>query len=109
MNKQFIGIATVVVAGFAATQLMGQVESSIKRDLDASIAELNTVRETIKNEKIPLAAQANQLEGELREKRRDVERVQRLRDNASVDISRLEDNVKGRREQIDYMSNLVAE
>ena len=86
-----------------------QVESSVKRDLDDAIADLNSVRETIKDEKIPLAEQANELEGELRQKRRDVERIQRLKDNASVDLDRLEDNVKGRREQIDYMSNLVAE
>jgi biopolymer transport protein ExbB len=38
-----------------------------------------------------------------------VERMQRLKDNASVDLNRLEDNVKGRREQVDYMSNLVGE
>ena len=109
MKKKIFGFTTLALLAFGGMQLNAQVESSIKTDLDKAIAELNSVRETIKNEKIPLAEQANGLESELRQKRRDVERVQRLKDNASVDLNRLDDNVKGRREQIDYMSNLVAE
>lgn len=109
MNKKIFGVFSVALIALAGTQLNAQVESSIKRDLDQAITELNDVREVIKNEKIPLAEKANELEAQLREKRRDVERIQRLKDNASVDLDRLEDNVKGRREQIDYMSNLVSE
>jgi len=109
MNKKFFGVWAIALVGLAGAQLNAQVESSIKQDLDKAISELNKVREVIKDEKIPLAEKANGLENELRLKRRDVERVQRLKDNASVDLNRLEDNVKGRREQIDYMSNLVSE
>lgn len=90
-------------------QLGSPLESSIKSDLEAAIQQLNQVRETIKNEKIPLGRKASDLEGQLRLKRRAVQRSQRLKDNASVDLNRLEDNVTGRREQIDYMSNLAAE
>jgi len=109
MKKNLFKISIVAGLSVIGSGVFAQVESSVKRDLDEAIAELNAVRETIKDEKIPLAEQANELEGELRQKRRDVERIQRLKDNASVDLDRLEDNVKGRREQIDYMSNLVAE
>jgi biopolymer transport protein ExbB len=90
-------------------QAFADVDASIRKDLDDSIGRLNELRETIKNEKIPLAQEVNELEAQLRVKRKDVERIQRLKDNASVDLNRLEDNVKGRREQVDYMSNLVAE
>ncbi len=109
MNKKTLGFFSIALLALAGVQSNAQVESSIKRDLDSAISELNSVRETIKDEKIPLAENANDLESQLRQKRRDVERIQRLKDNASVDLDRLQDNVKGRREQIDYMSNLVAE
>jgi biopolymer transport protein ExbB len=108
-RKLLFWVSALVFCGALNAQMDSQLESSIKRDLDKAIQELNQVRETIKNEKIPLAQKASDLEGQLRSKRQDVERAQRLKDNASVDLNRLEDNVKGRREQIDYMSNLVAE
>lgn len=107
MKKIILPIAALLTAVGLVAQ--SDVESSIKRDLDAAISELNTIRETIKNEKIPLGREMSDLEGQLRLKRQEVERSQRLKDNASVDLNRLEDNVVGRREQIDYMANLVSE
>ncbi|MCG8525745.1 MAG: MotA/TolQ/ExbB proton channel family protein, partial [Opitutales bacterium] len=107
MKKIILPIAALLTAVGLVAQ--SDVDSSIKRDLDAAISELNTIRETIKNEKIPLGREMSDLEGQLRLKRQEVERSQRLKDNASVDLNRLEDNVVGRREQIDYMANLVSE
>lgn len=107
MKKIILPIAALLTTVGLVAQ--SDVESSIKRDLDAAISELNTIRETIKNEKIPLGREMSDLEGQLRLKRQEVERSQRLKDNASVDLNRLEDNVVGRREQIDYMANLVSE
>jgi biopolymer transport protein ExbB len=109
MFKKSILWVSALLFTVAVNAQSARIESSIKQDLDEAIQELSDIRETIKNEKIPLATTASDLESQLRTKRRDVERVQRLKDNATVDLNRLEDNVKGRREQVDYMSNLVSE
>jgi biopolymer transport protein ExbB len=92
-----------------SAQSLDSVRLSAKADLDTAIENLAELRETIKQDKIPLARRISELEAQLREKRREVERAQRLRDNATVDLNRLRDNVKARQEQIDYMTNLVGE
>lgn len=109
MKPIFCAGLFVLIAGSLQGQVLSQLETSVKKDLDTSVRELAAIRDSIKEEKIPLAQRVSELEAELRQKRREVERIQRLRDNASVDLNRLEDNVKSRREQIDYMANLVSE
>lgn len=100
-------LSLLPLAAGAAT--FDQAASSIDQDLQEAVSELAAVREQIKEEKIPLAREMAALEESVREKRREAERIQRLRDNRTIDLSNLENNVKSRRDEIDYLHNLVSQ
>ncbi len=82
---------------------------SAKADLQESLQKYAAVQQRIKEEQIPLAKELNTLKSELREKRREAERAQRLKDNSTVDLNALADRVAKRQEQLDYVANLVAD
>jgi len=83
--------------------------SSAQADLDDALARYATLQERIKDEKIPLDRELNTINAELREKRRDADRSRRLQDNSTVDLRSLEERVQARREQLDYVSNLISD
>ena len=90
----------------------GSVESakaSAEADLRDALDRLSALREEIKEAKIPLSRELNELQDQLREKRREVVRVERRRDSQMMDLSTLRDNVRMRNEELDYVSNLMAE
>jgi len=108
VKKTILALACLIPAvTFAANA--EKAYQSADADLKASLKELSELREQIKMEKIPMAKSLRNVQDELSGMRREVDRIQRLRDNATVDLNRLKDNVKARHDQIDYMSNLVAE
>lgn len=88
---------------------LSEVESQAKADLDNALARFSELQALIKDEKIPLAQQLNDLKSELREKRSEAERAQRFKDNSTVDLNSLQDRVSKRQEQLDYVANLVAD
>ncbi len=90
-------------------QDLGSVTQKAEADLQAALGELSALREQIKEEQIPLARELNQIQAQLREKRAEADRSQRLRDNAQVDLGRLRDIVTARRDEVDYLANLVNE
>ena len=100
----FIGSALPLTA----TNLKEAVAGA-ERDLQESMERYADLQERIKEEKIPLARELNALKSELREKRREAERAQRIKDNSAVDLNSLQDRVEKRREQLDYVANLVAD
>lgn len=93
----------------ASGQSFQEAARSADRDLRDSLQRLATQREQIRDQKIPLARELARVEEEVRTKRREVERVQRLRDNKNLDLSNLESEVRLRRDEIDYLSNLLSE
>ena len=108
--KQFINttlIALLPLAGLAAD--LNQVQAGAKADLDAALARFAEVQNVIKEEKIPLSRQLNDLKAELRAKRQEAERMQRFKDNSTVDLNSLQERVSKRQEQLDYVANLVAD
>ena len=86
-----------------------QVQGSAKADLDDALARFATLQQQIKEEKIPLAQELNGLKADLREERTEATRAQRFKDNSTVDLNALADRVSKRNEQLDYVSNLVAD
>lgn len=98
-------LSTVFVTG--AT--LSQAQSGAKADLEDALDRYAAVQETIKEEKIPLAKELNELKADLRDKRREAERAQRLKDNSTVDLNALQERVEKRQEQLDYVANLVAD
>lgn len=86
-----------------------EARNSVDADLRDALERLSGLREQIKEEKIPLSRELNQLQDQLREKRREADRAERQRDNQTVDLNDLRSNVGLRQDEIDYVSNLVAE
>ena len=90
-------------------QSLEEARQSAETDLQDALDRYAEVQERIKEEKIPLAKELNDLKAELREKRREARRAQRIKDNSSVDLNALEERVTKREEQLDYVANLVAD
>jgi biopolymer transport protein ExbB len=88
---------------------LSQVQGSAKADLDDALKRYAALQDSMKEEKIPLARELNNLKSDLREKRREAERAQRFKDNSTVDLNSLQERVVKRQEQLDYVANLVAD
>ncbi len=86
-----------------------QAQASARADLEDALRRYAALQQAIKEEQIPLAKELNDLTAQLREKRREAQRVQRLKDNSTVDLNALQERVARRLEQLDYVANLVAD
>lgn len=108
--KNFIStiLLTLLCINFAQADL-SNVKDSASADLKAALDRYAALQELIKEEKIPLSKELNDLKADLREKRREAERAQRFKDNSTIDLNSLEDRVTKRQEQLDYVANLVAD
>ena len=71
-----------------------------------AVAKLAEVRAKIQNEKIPLATKLSGLERSVEEKRRSLDRLQRLRDNKTVSLTALKREVEGRKTEAQFLSTL---
>ncbi len=94
---------------FARGEDFSTVSASADRDLQDALSRLATLREEIAEARIPLAREWNRRQAEVREKRREVERLQRLRDNRQMDLVSLEKEVEAQRNEINYVGNLLGE
>tara|TARA_B100001093_G_scaffold161509_1_gene153961 strand:+ start:1444 stop:1779 length:336 start_codon:yes stop_codon:yes gene_type:complete len=70
----------------------------------ASLEELSSTRKKIQEEKIPLAAKLSALERTLADKRCSLDRLQRLRDNKSVNLTTFKSEVQGRKNEVQFLS-----
>ena len=78
-------------------------------DLKNSLKELAKVRENISSEKVPLINKISEIESDVIQKQRKVDRLLRLRDNNDIDLNRLKDQVTAMEEQNDYAASLLDE
>ncbi len=88
---------------------LGQVETSVQKQLEDSLAELSNLREKIAEEKIPLGRQLRDLEDQLIEVRREYQQTTRLLDSRTLDLSNLRTEIEGRKQERTYLSNLLGE
>ena len=86
-----------------------QAADSIQKQLEDSIQELNDLREQIANEKIPLSRKLRDLESQLVEVRLEYQQTTRLLDSRTLDLSNLRSEIKSRKEESTYLSNLLSE
>ncbi|MBN1256990.1 MAG: MotA/TolQ/ExbB proton channel family protein [Planctomycetes bacterium] len=86
-----------------------QASQSLQGKLDNSLAILSNLREWIASEKIPLSQNLNKQESDLTNVRLEYEQVSRLLDNRTLDLSNLRLEIKSRREESAYLSNLLSE
>ena len=83
--------------------------ASIRERLEESLAELAKLRETIAAEKIPLSRKLGRLESELIQVRQEFRRTTRMLDTQVLSLSNMKGEIKGRRDEIVYLENLLGE
>lgn len=77
--------------------------------LEAALKELAAEQRRIGEEKIPLSRELNLAEEAVLRKRRELEKRERDQANQMVDLGALKNQVKGRKEQLDYLAGLLNE
>jgi biopolymer transport protein ExbB len=86
-----------------------RADTTVQQRLESSLAELNALREKIVMEKIPLSRKLRDLEDHLIEVRREYQQTSRLLDSRTLDLSNLRSEIKSRRDEKNYLSNLLNE
>jgi biopolymer transport protein ExbB len=77
--------------------------------LTESLAELARLREEIVAERVPLGRSLSSLEEDLSAARQEFQRVSRLLDTRTLDLSNLRSELKARQDEAGYLSNLLGE
>lgn len=78
-------------------------------DLDAALAQLSRLRDTIAAEKLPMNRELNRLESELVSVRAEFEEISRTLDTRNLDIANLTNEVAARKAEKSYLSTLLDE
>ncbi len=110
-NKLLSAVLAAVLATALTTtaQTLEQAAASSKADLERALQELASLRGNIKDERIPLSREINRLEDEVIGKRREAERLLRLRDSRTIDLNALRNEVKVREDEVAYLASLLGE
>ncbi len=104
-----LSIVSLLGVNSLYSQTFDRVQTQAQKKLEQSIAELGITQESIAKEKIPLATKLNRLEAEVAQKRETLDRLERLRDSRDLNLSTLKNEVKTRRNEMDYAKNLLVE
>jgi len=107
--KLIVFLSLLLSHGLLPGASLDEAKASAKADLDKALEKYAMLQQRIKDEKIPVSKELNLLQADLREKRREAERAQRIKDNSTVDLNALAERVDKRMEQLDYVANLVAD
>ena len=102
MKTLFTLCMTLLVAGaFAQTDMQAKLE--------ASLSELSTVRKSISKEKLPMVKGLNALEDEVMDVRLEHQKIMRQLDSRNLDLNALRSDIKSRKSEKNYISNLLGE
>ena len=101
------GLLVISTGLFAQGQSLTQAKNSIQADLDAAIEEFAALQAEIRDAKVPLSKQLNQVEREAREKDRELQNALRLRDARQRDLLSINEDIEKIEENIQYMENLL--
>ncbi|MGB0581029.1 MAG: MotA/TolQ/ExbB proton channel family protein [Limisphaerales bacterium] len=101
----FLLAATTVIGA----QDFNDVSSTAKQDLEKALKDLAAVQKQISEEKIPLSRKMNMAEEAVLAKRKELDNREREQANQMVDLGVLKNQVKGRSEQVGYLSGLFNE
>jgi Skp family chaperone for outer membrane proteins len=93
----------------AAERSFGDAAAAVQKQLQETLDEYNALQKRIENEKVPLNRQLKDLENELLEVRAQYQETSRRLDTRTLDLSNLRNEIKTRREEATYLSNLLAE
>jgi biopolymer transport protein ExbB len=98
-----------LASSLPAQNTFSSVSTEAEQRLQASLEELRELRAQIAREKIPVARQISQLEDKVLKARRELDRLQSVRDTRSTDLAGLQRRVEALQEQQTYVSSLLNE
>lgn len=93
----------------ASNETMSRLATSAEQELSKSIAELNQLRELIAAEKLPLAQELTALEERFSQLRPEYDKITRLVDAGSLEISTIKAEMKARQDELAYIGTLLDE
>jgi biopolymer transport protein ExbB len=100
---------SLLTASSLSAQSYKDVETGVSQKLESALTEFADLQESIADEKIPLAKKLNALEREVANLKKELSGLERLRDSRDLNLSSLENEIKARREDLDYGKNLLIE
>jgi biopolymer transport protein ExbB len=104
-----LAVAALALPVAVNAQTFQAASAQATLDLNAALAELTDVRESITAEKIPLMRAIATLEDEVGQQRAELDRQRRLRDNSDLGLNRLREQVKAIETHNDYTGSLLDE
>lgn len=111
--RTLLGASALVFAAPVASQAerpgFEQAAKAADGRLEQSLLELTRLRETVTAERLPLARQLAELESTLAEVRAAHQRELRAVDGSALSLTNLGAEVKSRRDEVDYLANLLGE
>ena len=106
----------LALAGTALAQAPAQSAPAVVRathsadeELARAIADLNSLRETVASDKLPMAQQLTGLEDSVITLRKDADKSQRTLDESAIENAALDSQVKARDEELAYVRGLLDE
>ncbi|MDZ8120184.1 MotA/TolQ/ExbB proton channel family protein [Pontiella agarivorans] len=99
------------VALLVLTALGASAQNAVpmQEKLEASLQELSNVRNAIAREKLPMVKGLNALEDEVMEVRLEHQKIMRQLDSRNLDLNNLRSDIKSRKGEKNYISNLLVE
>ena len=88
-------------------QEIQQVRSTARKDLEDATARLAEIRKRIENEKIPIAQKVASQEREAKQKREELDRLLRLRDNRDANLLQLKEEVQENERELESSLRLL--
>ena len=114
--KNLRTLTALSLFGFAAANGLNASESNLdtlkangEARTERALAELETVRDTVTRERVPLGEELRSLERVNREKREEAQRLQRRLDGASGDFARMEEELGLREDELNFISGMLVD
>jgi len=102
-------LALAVPTALAASEAVDRATQRSQQDLDASLAQLTALRESIAGEKLPLTQRLSELETRLSTLRREHEQEVRDLDTGALAMAGEHEELKLRKDEIGYVGKLLDE
>jgi len=105
--KHLLALLSLAAATSLTAADLDKAAVSAEAQLADAVKQLATLRETIAAEKLPAAAELRQLDTLLIDKRRERDRLERMRDNSGLELSALEEQLKVRTGELEWVGNML--
>ncbi len=99
----------LALAPEASAQKFNAAQADVDRKLEGSLRELGDLRAKIVKEKVPLSKSVSQLENEVIELRHERDRLLKIRDSRTLDLSSLRKSVESLADQEDFINSRLNE